>query len=197
VFFCFATVLIPSSSFFHCYRPDGIVTHLFHLSTDQYSGQNPVPNYAINSDELKSSIREDCSPGANQQSNRNIHKRVRKGDNSFEQEHRDASSEQHRAKIDTMKNFNNSTYRKSTTYVCQASHYSTIAGQYASSIVTNVSTLLYQRSDTFRALDHQRCKPPMQYKRMVQSMLILWQEKSILIYANSAVQIGRLMRENV
>ena len=43
---------------FHCYRPEGIVTHPFDLSTDEYNGQSPVLNDPNNSDERESAIME-------------------------------------------------------------------------------------------------------------------------------------------
>jgi hypothetical protein len=77
--------------------------------------KSPLSNDPNNRDERESSIRKDHSLETNQQINRNIHRRVKEGDDSFEEEHRNAPPQQRRAKTDTGKYFNNRTFRKTAT----------------------------------------------------------------------------------
>ena len=79
--------------------------------------ENPLPNHANNIHEPSSSITEDSTTQINQEKNRNVRKRAKEGDDSFEKEHRNASSQQNRAKAENSKYFNSGAYPGQSTTV--------------------------------------------------------------------------------
>ena len=70
--------------------------------------QDPNQNIAVNSEQNNSPTLDDNTSEKNHPNDRNIHKRVKKGDDSFECEHRVSSDYQIRAKNNTTRCFNNS-----------------------------------------------------------------------------------------
>ena len=158
--------------------------------------KNPHQNITVNSEEIESPSVEDESSAINQQNNRNIHKRAKEGDDSFEHEHRNAPSQQRRADNVTTKYFNNSLYRQSTTnpnrYMTQQSSDSTPRVSFP------LFRLSFSNDQTPSELSiikdiNRQCNISLSYGRHSS----FGKKKSFLIYINSAEQFDRLMIENV
>ncbi|CAF2034111.1 unnamed protein product [Rotaria magnacalcarata] len=158
--------------------------------------KDPYQNITMNIEQNNSYMLEDNTSEKNQQNNRNIHKRIKESDDSFECEHRDSSDYQMRAKNITTQYFNNSTHRNTTANTIL--HMPQISNEVLPRSTFPPFRLSFNDSKLPSELSiikdiNRQCRISLSFGRYSS----FGKKNSFLIYANSADQYDRLMTKSI
>lgn len=157
--------------------------------------QDPNQNFTINNEQINSPTLEDNSSEKNYPNNRNIHKRVKEGDDSFECEHRVSSDHPSREKNSTTGYFKNSIHRNATDnktrHKPQVTKEVLPRSTFPPFRLTFKDTKMPSELSIIKDINRQ-CRISLSYGRYSS----FGNKNSFLIYANSMDQYDRLMTKS-